>query len=193
MNQKRRDRSTKEGHTEMIQAGTCEHGIPLDEGCVLCFDKEQAGRRQAERMTVFDMDVKRLVDFMLVYRDWATTDTLIYRLRERTDGTIAKRFNRTYIRHLVKASRGLIISGQRGHKATTMSTHGEIMAAAADLAKAAEGCMDRRREILFVHHHGRSKTEEERIRDGQETTEAPAGNAVCDEKLHDGTIQSEAS
>lgn len=181
----------------MIQAGTCEHGIPLDEGCVLCLDHAVRKERTRASTTLFDQDVERFVKHLERAKEWICSDELICELTWKEEATTAprmSRFTKTYLRHLARAAHGRIISGQQGYKATKLANFEEVQETAGALLRGAKGYMDRRSDVLFVHHHGRTRTEEERKRaHGKETTEAPAGNAVCDEKLHDGTIQSEAS
>jgi hypothetical protein len=154
--------------------GSCVHGVPLAEGCVLCFDQREKAKRDVRLRTTFDRDVEIFVDEMILVGEWLTADLVIRRIGRMISATFKSDAGaRTYFRHLAKASRGRIISGQRGYMATAKATQKEVFEAAAGLMTAAKGCIDRRSDILFVYHHGRSPTEQERkVYDGGKETKA---------------------
>lgn len=93
----------------------------------------------------------------------------------------AKRFSRDYLRHLVKAADGQIISGQSGYRWTQYVTHEELHVAGSILLNNAQGNMKRRSDLYFVFHNGRTRTQKERAqynertRDNGSDTEATAG------------------
>jgi len=159
----------------------CVHGAPLTEPCLFCDKTEnklhgdggvpEPAPRQVIQPTAFLEDVAVFVQFMQLEAQWLKADIILQRLT----GRLSKQFNNkagatTYLRHMAKASRGLVISGQRGYKATIRANVEEVQASAAGLMKAALGCMDRRSDILFVFHNGRTKTQEERGQGGQKYT-----------------------
>jgi len=156
-----------------LSDGECKHGIAFGEGCLLC-PPGVPETRALQVPTAFNDDVKLMIEVMLRAQDWRTSDSLIASLKSLTSDS--RRFSKTYIRHLSKGTRGRVISGQRGYKATGYANVDEVQGAAASLLKAATGCMDRRSDILFAFHHGRAPTDKERTgRDGvEETTTTPA-------------------
>jgi len=158
--------------------GQCEHGIEIREPCLLCGRKlaepttvAATATRDAELPTTFDDDVELLVRLVEKAEIWITAVDLIRWLRAEADGDEfeTRRFTRTYLRHMAKGSRGLVISGQRGYKATRKANVEEVQETAFGYMKAASGLMDRRRDILFAFHNGRAPTESERKRDAEQT------------------------
>lgn len=102
--------------------------------------------------TMFNWDVEELVHIVKRRRDWLTSDAIIREQAKRNASD--RRFTKTYLRHLSKAAKGRVMSGQRGYKYTGYATHDEIIMAGEALLKTANGCLDRRRDIFIVYHKG---------------------------------------
>lgn len=147
--------------------GKCDHGVPSDQPCLLCPSTninasrglggavEAASRIKSLAPSLFDDDVERLVELLHDLGIWTDSGSITRLLTAAYPLDRHKRFSRTYIRHLAKASGGRVISGQKGYKATKCSNVDEVQGAAAVLMKAALGCIARRKDILYYFHNGK--------------------------------------
>ena len=121
------------------------------------------GKKRKRRNGMSNLDVRELL--MILRHDttdkWLTA-VVIITIQKRKQGEYeGKRFTRDYLRHLAKAAGGRVISGQAGYRWTQYATHDELQMAAGILLNNAQANMQRRSDLLFVFHNGRTRTQKE--------------------------------
>lgn len=155
-----------------------EHQPDLDFG---------GGKPRKPWNSVLNHDLNELLVILRLHSSnrWLTAVEVVEIQKRNNDAFEGKRFSRDYLRHLVKAADGQIISGQSGYRWTQYVTNEELHVAGSILLNNAQGNMKRRSDLYFVFHNGRTRTQKERASydkqltdDGRKSPTAPGQENV---------------